>query len=92
MTVYGKILNNEFVPAPYGEIEDLINQGYLAFTDEEAQKFITKKLIQGQIDKLDKQRIRAMAEPSIKDEETNQTWLEYYTQQIINLRTQIAEI
>ena len=90
MTVYGKITNNEFIPAPYGEAEDLISNGYTAFTDEEAQRYISKKLFQQQIDELDKKRVRAICEPSQKDENT--TWLEFYTSQIQNLRKQIAEL
>ncbi|MDD3436737.1 MAG: hypothetical protein PHC64_06260 [Candidatus Gastranaerophilales bacterium] len=46
--------------------------------------------IQNQIDELDKKRIRAIVEPSIKDEATGQTWLEYYTAQIMALRTEIS--
>lgn len=45
-----------------------------------------------QIDELDKRRIRAIAEPQLKDAESGQTWLEYYTQQIKDLRQQIATL
>lgn len=47
--------------------------------------------LQKQIDELDKKRIRAIAEPALKDAASGQTWLEYYTTQIQNLRAQIAE-
>lgn len=53
------------------------------------QKFITIANIQSKIDALDIKRIRAIAEPSVKDETTGQTWLEYYTQQIAELRAQL---
>lgn len=46
---------------------------------------ILEKLVE-----LDKKRIRAIAEPSLKDEE--QTWLEYYNSQISGLRDELAEI
>lgn len=46
---------------------------------------ILEKLVE-----LDKKRIRAIAEPSLKDEE--QTWLEYYNAQISGLRDELAEI
>lgn len=92
MTVYGKIENGEFVPAPYGEADYLISQGYSAFDDETAQKYITKDLLQSQIEELDQKRIRAGFEPSIKDESTGQTWLDYYNLQIVDLRTQIANL
>lgn len=45
-----------------------------------------------QLDDLDKKRIRAVCENKIKDENTNQTWLEYYNQEIVNLRQQIKNL
>lgn len=54
------------------------------------QNAIKKKEIQTQLDELDKKRIRALAEPSLKDEET--TWLEYYNSQITTLRNELTAI
>lgn len=54
------------------------------------QKAAKKVELQNQIDALDKKRIRAIAEPQLKDPESGQTWLEFYTLQIIDLRQQIA--
>ena len=48
--------------------------------------------LQFQISELDRKRIRAMCEPSIKDETTGQTWLEYYNLQVQELRNQIANL
>jgi len=48
-----------------------------------------KANLQTQIDEFDKKRIRAIAEPALKDEESGQTWLEFYTIQIQDLRNQI---
>lgn len=48
--------------------------------------------LNAQIDALDKKRIRAICEPSVKDETSGQTWLEYYNEQIIALRAQIAAL
>lgn len=45
-----------------------------------------------QIEELDKRRIRAICESSIKDESTEQTWLEYYNLQVQELRNQINEL
>lgn len=45
-----------------------------------------------QIEELDKKRIRAIAEPQLKDTESGQTWLEYYTEQIKGLRQQIMAL
>ena len=54
-----------------------------------AEKEVKKNSLQSQIDELDKKRIRAVCEPSIKDETTGQTWLEYYNLQVQDLRNQI---
>lgn len=53
---------------------------------------IKKADLQSQIDELDKKRVRAGFEPSVKDSSTGQTWLEYYTAQITNLRVQITNL
>ena len=45
-----------------------------------------------QINELDLKRIRAVCEPSIKDETTGETWLEYYNAQILDLRSQIQTL
>ena len=54
------------------------------------QNAIRLKEIQDELDELDKKRIRALAEPSLKDEDT--TWLEYYNSQISELRTEYNSI
>lgn len=54
------------------------------------QNAIRENEILSQLDELDKKRIRAIAEPSLKDEET--TWLEYYNSQITELRKELSEI
>lgn len=46
--------------------------------------------IRYELEELDKKRVRAIAEPSLKDEDT--TWLEYYNAQIEELRKELAEI
>jgi len=46
--------------------------------------------IKSELTKLDNKRIRAIAEPSLKDENT--TWLEYYNQQISDLRNKLVEL
>lgn len=54
------------------------------------QNAIRAKEIQEELENLDQKRIRALAEPSLKDENT--TWLEYYNSQIIELRTELTSI
>ena len=44
------------------------------------------------IKELDLKRSRAICEPSVKDETTGQTWLEYYNAQILDLRSQIQTL
>lgn len=48
--------------------------------------------IKAQIEEIDKKRIRAIAEPSLKDDASGQTWLEYYTAQISALRAEITNL
>ena len=59
---------------------------YLAEQEAKA-KAIRKAEIKKEIDEIDTKRIRAIAEPSLKDGE--QTWLEYYNEQIQELREQL---
>lgn len=56
------------------------------------QNELKKNELQSQIDELDKKRVRAICEPSVKDKKTGQTWLEYYNQEITKLRTQSQEL
>lgn len=49
-----------------------------------------KQQIKNQIYEFDNKRIRAICEPENKTD--NQTWLEYYTEQIQELRQQLKEL
>ena len=51
---------------------------------------IRAKEILVQLDELDRKRIRAIAEPSLIDENT--TWLEYYNKQAKTLREELEQI
>ena len=42
--------------------------------------------IKAQLTELDQKRIRALCEPSTLTNESNQTWLEYYNNQVLQLR------
>ena len=48
--------------------------------------------LNAEINDLDIKRIRAVCEPSIKDEETGETWLEYYNNIVIAIRLQINNL
>lgn len=67
-------------------------------TDDYKSKIATQEKtakiadLNARIDAVDKKRIRAICEPSVKDETTGQTWLEYYNLQVQELRTQINEL
>lgn len=56
----------------------------------EKQNEMQKMQIINQIEELDIKRIRALCEPEQKTE--SQSWLEYYTEQIIELRKQLQEL
>ncbi len=46
--------------------------------------------IKKELEQLDKKRIRAIAEPSLIDEETS--WLEHYNRQVITLREELEQL
>ena len=51
-----------------------------------------KNMILSKLEELDAKRLRAICEPSVKDNATGQTWLEYYNEQIVNLRRKLSEV
>lgn len=73
-----------------GEIVDVSETDDYKAKVQAAENIIKKNQLQSEIDVLDIKRIRAIAEPQLKDADSGQTWLEYYTQQIVVLRAQIA--
>ena len=75
-----------------GEIFDLRNDINYQEQQLQVQVGLNKESIKMQIEELDKKRIRAICEPQIKDNQTGETWLEYYNLQIINLRQELADI
>ena len=56
----------------------------------QAQKDIAE--MENLLDELDIKRIRAFCEPSVKDESTGETWLDYYNAQIFELREKIQKL
>lgn len=71
---------------------DIVNGVFVGSPDIEQfkQNEIRKQEIKTEIDEIDRKRIRALAEGGNK--ETGLTWLQYYNQQIIVLRTELAEL
>jgi len=58
----------------------------------EKEVAIRKSEIERQLLELDSKRIRAICEPSIKDETTGETWLDYYNQQVTTLREELSNL
>lgn len=58
------------------------------------QKAITKrkKQIENELKELDTKRVRAICEPEPKDAHSGETWLEYYNNQIFELRTEYTNL
>ena len=48
--------------------------------------------IKAQLTALDQKRIRALCEPSTLTNESNQTWLEYYNNQVLQLREELQSL
>lgn len=57
---------------------------------QETKKENTKFQIEKQLEELDKKRIRAVCEPSMKTE--TQSWLDFYNEEIKQLRKSLANI
>ncbi len=57
---------------------------------QEIKKENTKFQIEKQLEELDKKRIRAVCEPSMKTE--TQSWLDFYNEEIKQLRKSLANI
>ena len=59
---------------------------------QEKEVAIRKSEIERQLLELDSKRIRAICEPSVKDETTGETWLDYYNTQVMTLREELANL
>lgn len=70
-----------------GIVVDISNTPEYIAEQESKAKAMCKDEITKEIESLDIKRIRAIAEPSQKNIST--TWLEYYTEQIQELRNQL---
>ena len=59
---------------------------------QEKEVAIRKADIERQLLELDSKRIRAICEPSVKDETTGETWIDYYNAQVMTLREELANL
>lgn len=77
-------------PDKYKKINDSLVD--ISNTEEYAQFLHSKEVairkseIERELLDLDTKRVRAMCEPSVKDENTGETWLDYYNKQVSILR------
>lgn len=68
------------------------NDEELRILNEEKEKEQKINELKKELSDLDSKRIRAICEPSIKNEETGESWLDYYNSKIISLRNQLSEL
>lgn len=64
------------------------------FSKEQKEKSILDEIreYEEKLEILDKKRIRAICEPSIKNENTQESWLDFYNTQIIEIREKITNL
>lgn len=64
------------------------------YEQEQALKAKQQRIdeIKAQLTELDQKRIRALCEPSTLTNESNQTWLEYYNNQVLQLREELQSL
>lgn len=67
-----------------------LNENEIKIEQLKIQNEIRKNEIRTELENLDKKRIRAIAEPSMKDE--NQSWLEFYNNQVKLLRDELSQL
>ena len=67
-----------------------LNENEIKIEQLKIQNEIRKNEIRTELENLDKKRIRAIAEPSMKDE--NQSWLEFYNNQVKLLRGELSQL
>jgi len=68
----------------------LLAWGYTQEEIAEQEKEIRLDELKKQLEELDKKRVRAICEPSMKTE--TQSWLEYYNEQVAQIRQVMAEL
>ena len=75
-----------------GVLTDITETDEYKLKIEQKEKEKTLEDLKFQIDEIDRKRIRAIAEPQLKDAQSGQTWLEYYTEQISEIRNRISSL
>lgn len=75
----------------YSDGEIIENPEYEKILEEKEKNLYREELIE-QLNELDSKRIRAVCESSIKESSTGETWLDYYNNQVLNLRTKLNSL
>lgn len=69
------------------------NKKFIAVSRSEIEANEKRKAeIEAELVTLDNKRIRAVCEPSVKNEETGETWLNYYNAEIAALREEYSSL
>lgn len=69
------------------------NKKFIAVSKAEFEtKEARKAEIKAELAALDNKRIRAICEPSVRDEATGETWLDYYNAEIAALREEYSNL
>lgn len=90
-----KELYNDFKNAPdkyiYMNKNVIVNPEYKT---KKAQENIQNQIkeIKTELNNIDTKRIRAVCENEVKNPETGQTWLEYYNEQVLELREKLNSL
>lgn len=83
-------------PDKYKKVESFLVD--ISNTDEYKEFLKNKEIekrkieIERELLELDSKRVRAICEPSIKDETTGETWLDYYNTKVLDLRKELSEL
>lgn len=92
---YGNVLPlpNDYEERKYIIIdEELVLNPNWEEEKQELEIMQKKEEIKAKLDELDKKRIRAICENEIKDENTGETWIEFYNEQAVKLRQELSSI
>lgn len=74
------------------QIINIENTAEYILLEKEKTKNLEIEQIKKELEELDIKSIRAMREPSLINQESEQTWLEYYQNQITNLRNRLNQL
>ena len=79
-----KVIDNRYV--------DISDTEEYALYIKKKELEIRKNEIEKELLELDSKRMRAICEPSIKDETTGETWLDYYNSEVEKLRNELKDL